>query len=263
MTLEGRVAIVTGASRGIGADIALELGRAGVSVVVAARSEIEPDPRLPGTIHSVAAAIEADGGTALPVRADLSEPADLEDLVAKTLQRFGRIDILVNNAAVSGGGNIDQLSPRRMELLWSLDLRAPIRLIQLVLPHMREQGGGHIVNISSVAAVREVGPAPYVDERAGSSLLYGPLKRALNGFSELLARDLWFEGSKVSVNVLSPMGRVKTPGNLLLGNDPDDPVTDFEAAEAMAKVARWICEQPPEFTGHVLWDETACEEQGL
>jgi len=63
--------------------------------------------------------------------------------------------------------------------------------------------------------------------------------------------------------VLSPMGRVKTPGNLLLGNDPNDPFTDFEAAEAMAKAARWICEQPPEFTGHVLWDETLCEEQGL
>ena len=84
-----------------------------------------------------------------------------------------------------------------------------------------------------------------------------------NYFPEWLARHLWFEESNISVNVLSPVGRVKTPGNLFLGNNPEDPYLDFEVADALARATVWLCEQPASFTGQVLWDEEVCEQHGL
>ena len=108
--LDGRVAIVTGASRGIGRQIALELGRRGMTVVVAART-VDPHRRLPGTIGETVAAIEAAGGTALAVRTDVTVVEDLEQLVATAAAEFGRIDVLVNNAAEtnSSAAPIDEM----------------------------------------------------------------------------------------------------------------------------------------------------------
>lgn len=90
---------------------------------------------------------------------------------------------------------------------------------------------------------------------------YSAFKAALNRFTEQLARDPQFDGSGISANVLSPMGRVKTPGNIYAGQDHGDPL-EFEVAKAMARATAWICEQPPDFTGHVLRDEQLCEAQG-
>ena len=104
MALEGKVAIVTGASRGIGADIARHLGGLGVAVAVAARSEQEPDPRLPGTIHSVVREIEDVGGRALAVRTNVRYIEDTQALVDATIAEFGRLDILVNNAGITFQG---------------------------------------------------------------------------------------------------------------------------------------------------------------
>ncbi len=260
MALDGRVAIVTGASRGIGADIARHLGTRGVAVVVAARSEQESDPRLPGTIHSVVAEIEAAGGRALAVRTNVRYPDETQTLVDRTIDEYGRLDILVNNAGITFQGDIESIDPARLELIWQINLRAPFMLCRQAIPYMRAAGGGNIVNVSSNAA-RMIGPGPYETPRRGS-FIYGAFKAGLNRFTELLARDLQFDGSRISANVLSPMGRVKTPGNLYAGRDLGDPL-EFEVAEAMGKATAWICEQPPEFTGHVLFDEELCEAQGL
>ena len=260
MALAGKVAIVTGASRGIGADIARRLGGLGVAVAVAARSEREPDPRLPGTIHSVAREIEAAGGRALPVRTNVRYPEETQALVDAAVAAFGRLDILVNNAGITFQGGIEEIPLERLELIWQIDLRAPMVLCRQALPHLRAAGGGHIVNVSSNAA-RPIGPGPYAAPRSGS-FAYAAFKAALNRFTEQLARDLQFDGSGVSANVLSPMGRVKTPGNLYAGRDFGEP-PEFETAEDMAKATAWICAQPPEFTGRVLWDRELCEEQGL
>lgn len=260
MTLANKVAIVTGGSRGIGADIARHLGKQGASVVVAARSEQEPDPRLPGTIHSVVREIEAKGGRALASRTNVRYIEDMEALVNAALEEFGRIDILVNNAGITFQGGIEEISLDRLELIWQIDLRAPFVLSRKAIPWMRKSGGGHIINISSNAA-RPIGHGPYKTPRSGS-FIYSAFKAALNRFTEQLARDLQFDDSGISVNVLSPMGRLRTPGNLYAGRDLGEPL-EFEIAEAMAKATEWICEQPPEFTGHILWDEQLCEEQNL
>jgi citronellol/citronellal dehydrogenase len=260
MALTGKVAIVTGASRGIGADIARHLGAQGAAVVVAARSEEQPDPRLPGTIHSVVQEIEDAGSRALAVRTNVRYPEETQTLVDATIDEFGRLDILVNNAGITFQGGIEEIPLERLELIWQIDLRAPFVLCRQSIPHMRAGGGGHIINVSSNAA-RPIGPGPYEAPRRGS-FIYSAFKAALNRFTEQLARDLQFDGSGISANVLSPMGRVKTPGNLYAGRDLGDPL-DFEVAEAMAKATAWICEQPSSYTGHILWDEEVCAANGL
>lgn len=258
-TLDGRVAIVTGASRGIGEYVAKELGRAGAAVVVGARTTEQKDKRLPGTIYTVAQAIKDEGGRAEGIYMDMREPESISAGVAKTVETFGRLDIIVNNAAILVPGTIETIQPRHIDLIWQVDLRGPILLMREAIPHLKAAGGGHIINVSSRAGVFP-GPGPYPPARRGGAF-YGMIKAGLERLSQGLAMEL--QEDLISVNVLSPQGRIKTPGNIFAQNDPENPDLDFEPADAMAKGARWICEQPPTFTGHILFDEDLCREKGL
>ena len=150
--LDGRKALVTGASRGIGADIARGLAAHGAAVAVAARSdEASPDPRLPGTIRTVAEEIRSAGGTAAPVPLDVRNPESITHAVERTVAELGGIDILINNAAVLVPGSLESVQERHIDLIWQLDLRGPVLLCKAALPHMKEHGGD-IINISSGAA---------------------------------------------------------------------------------------------------------------
>lgn len=260
MTLDGKIALVTGASRGIGEHIARHLGAAGAAVAVAARSEEVTDPRLPGTIHTVAQSIEDAGGRAIPVRMDMRDTDSIVAGVQKTVDELGGLDIVVNNAALLVPGTIDQQKQRHIDLLWEINLRGLIYLTREALPHMRNRGGGHIINISSRGAVFP-GPGPYPPGARKGGWLYGGLKAALERMSQGWAIDL--QDDNISVNVLSPEGRILTPGALFASSDPDNPNLDFEPAEKMGKAAVWISEQPPSFTGNILYDERLCAEQGL
>ena len=193
MELEGRVAIVTGASRGIGRQIAIELARRGMTVVVAART-VDPHRRLPGTIGDTVAAIEAAGGTALAVRTDVTVVEDLEQLVATAATEFGRIDVLVNNAAEtnSSAAPIDEMPRETWTHEFDVNVHAPFTLIAAVLPHMRALGGGLIVNITSGAG--DLTPlsaaGPRGDIQTGTLLGYATTKSALNRMANALAPDL-------------------------------------------------------------------------
>lgn len=260
MALENKVAIVTGASRGIGEYVALHLARAGAAVVVAARSEQVTDKRLPGTIHTVAEQIRSEGGRALAVRLDVRSPESISECVQKTVDEFGRIDIVVNNAAILVPGTLETVQPRHLDLIWQIDLRGPLLLMKDALPHLKAAGGGHIINVSSVAGVFP-GPGPYTAARAGGSF-YGMVKAGLERYSQSLAMEV--QADNISVNVLSPQGRIRTPGNLWASNDPENPTLEFEAADNMGKGVVWICEQPPQkYTGNILFDDDLCAAQGL
>lgn len=259
MELDGKVALVTGASRGIGADVAMELGRAGAAVAVCARTTEVKDKRLPGTISSVAKAIRDAGGRAEGIVMDMREPESIAAGVAKTVETFGRLNIVVNNAAILVPGTLESIQPRHIDLIWQVDLRGPILLMREAVPHLRAAGGGHIINVSSRAGVFP-GPGPYPEARRGGAF-YGMIKAGLERLSQGLAMEL--QDDRISVNVLSPQGRIKTPGNVFAQNDPENPDLEFETAVAMAKGTRWICAQPPTFTGHIMFDEDLCREQGL
>ena len=114
MSLEGRVALVAGASRGIGADIAKYLASAGAKVAVAARTEVQQDPRLPGTIHSVVQEIKDAGGDAIPVVLNLRDAASIAGSVKTTAEHFGKLDIVVNNAAIFVPGTIETVQHARL-----------------------------------------------------------------------------------------------------------------------------------------------------
>ena len=146
-SLKGRVAIVTGASRGIGRAIALGLAREGCDVVIAAKST-ESTEKLPGSIFTVAAEVEALGAQALPVQVDVRDADQIEGMAAKTLERFGRIDLLVNNAGALHWAGILDTPPKRFDLVMGVNARAAFLCCRAVLPAMIRQGGGHIVNMS-------------------------------------------------------------------------------------------------------------------
>lgn len=262
MSLDGQVAIVAGASRGIGADVARYLAQAGAKVAVAARTEQVQDPRLPGTIHSVVESIQATGGEALPVLLNLRDPESIERATEHVVEAWGRIDVLVNNAAIFVPGTIETVLPRHINLSFEVNLRGPILMMRAVVPHLREGGGGHIINVSSRGSTFP-GPGPYESaRRLGDDLLYGPEKSAIEHFSQRQALAL--QPANISVNVLSPTGRIKTPGNLWASNDPDHPDLNFETADAMGKATVWICEQPPTaYTGNIVFDDDLVAEHRL
>ena len=263
MTLEGKVAMVAGSSRGIGADIARYLGQAGAKVGVAARTEEVSDPRLPGTIHSVSEEIRAAGGEALPIVMNLRDPESIDAAVAKVVAEWGRIDILVNNAAIFIPGDIETARERHIGLSLDVNLRGPILAMRAAVPHMRESGGGHIINISSRGAIFP-GPGPYPEDRRHrmGDLLYGPEKSAIEHFSQ--AQAAYYQDDNIAVNVLSPSGRIRTPGNIFAENDPENPNLEFESADGMGKATVWICEQSADqFTGQIVYEADIVSEHGL
>ena len=263
MRLDGKVAIVLGASRGIGADIAKHLAREGAKVAVAARSVEVKDPRLPGTIHSVTEEIIKAGGTAIPVVLNMRDADSIEAGVERTVQEWGQLDIVVNNAAVHVHGSLERLETRHVQLAVEVNFLGPYWAMRATVPHLRKSGGGHIINLSSRGALFPgIGPYDTSIERRGDDILYGPLKAGIEHLTQGQARDL--QDDNIAVNVLSPEGRILTPGSMYPEQDHDNPKLEFEAADKMGLAAVWICQQPPqELTGNILYDEQICAEQGL
>src|SRR5262249_15349170 len=145
--LRGRVAIVTGASRGIGRALALGLARAGCDVVIAAKS-VTSTEKLPGSIHTVADEVPALGVRALPVQTDVRDAEALEGLAAQTIEQFGRIDILINNAGALWWQSLLETPPKRFDLVMSVNARAAFFACRAVLPAMIRQRWGHIITMS-------------------------------------------------------------------------------------------------------------------
>jgi citronellol/citronellal dehydrogenase len=257
--LDGKVAIVTGASRGIGAEIARRFGAAGAAVAVAARTEQAGSYPLAGTIAETAGQIRAAGGTAEAIRADLSKPDERERLVAETTARLGAPDILVSNAAVTYFTPVTEFTARRYDLMFEVQVAAPFHLAQLVIPGMREHGRGWILNISSVAARH---PAMPPGPRAGrGGTVYGMCKAALERFSTGLAAELYADN--IAVNALSPARVVPTPGtvfhHLTTWDDPES-----EPASVMAAAALQLCSAEPKTrTGLVTYSRSLLDELGM
>jgi len=269
---DGRVALVTGASRGIGAAIAMRLAEAGAAVAVTARTlEVHPTlfstlderPPLPGTLNDVVAGLKARGAKAVAIRADLADHEARARIVPTVESTLGPVDILVNNAAAAFYAPTAELSLRRRRLLFELNVHAPADLAQQVIPGMRERGRGWIVNVSSATSRHPSGPPFDPGIKLGAtSTLYGASKAALERITTGLAAEVHEDG--IAVNSIAPVAAVRTPGaeahlGPLLDERPDivEPV-DF-IVEATLVLA--TCD-PARLTGRILYSRPFLRELG-
>jgi NAD(P)-dependent dehydrogenase (short-subunit alcohol dehydrogenase family) len=243
-SLDDRVVIVTGASRGIGRALAVGLASQGAAVVCAARTVTARDDGLPGTINDTAAAITAAGGRALAVRCDVGVESDLEALVAQTLTEFGRVDVLINNAMAPTRGSFDETTLEMWDESMTANVRSLFVLAKLAVPSMTEQGGGAIVNMSSGGA--DHAAAPYMPP---GFVTYVVAKAAMERFTTGLAAELRPRG--ITVNALRP-GAVKTElATKELGDEHDWSgwAMPESVVPAMAFLARQI---NTDFTGRIV-----------
>ena len=261
--LDGKVAIVTGASRGIGAEISRLFAQEGARVVCVARTLKEGDHILEGSLEMTCAQIREAGGEATAIAANISLPEDCERLVEETKAAYGPADVLVNNAALTYFIPIKDFPLSRWLRTWSVNVHAPFLLSQLVLPDMIEAKSGSIVNISSSSAIGP-GRGPYNDESKENigDTTYGAEKAALERFTQGLALEVFEYG--VSVTCLSPSVVVPTPGTLYhkLVSSMDDP--KGEHPELMAKATLLLATEPQEkITGRVTYTQEILKEYGM
>lgn len=255
--LHGKVAIVTGSSRGIGEAIARRLAIAGAKVVVTARTVEVRDERLPGTVHTVVDAITAAGGEATAVAANLQKKEDREQLVATVQDVYGPVDVLVNNAAILVPGGTVDFSERYFDRMFEILVKAPFHLCQLTLPGMIERGGGSVLNISSGAAIH-----PKPGQRSADGAVYGMTKAAIERFTTGLAAEMYDQ--KISVNALSPSLVVATPGQMFGRQYTREMLDASEPVEHMAEAAlALVTGDHPDVTGGIRYSAEVIEEFGL
>jgi citronellol/citronellal dehydrogenase len=259
---DGRVALVTGASRGIGAAIALRLAGEGAAVAVTART-LDPHPMLPGTLRDVVDAVEALGGNAVAIPADLVDADARSRIVPEVESALGPVDILVNNAAAAFYVATAELPLRRRRLLFELNVHAPVDLAQQVIPGMRARGRGWIVNVSSATSRHPKGPPFDPGIKLGStSTLYGATKAALERITTGLAAEVYDDG--IAVNSLAPVAAVRTPGaEAHLGALLDQRPEIVEPVELLADAALVLATcDPATMTGRVVYSRPFLTELG-
>ena len=255
------MAIVTGASRGIGKDIAIGLAKEGARVVVAARTEQER--RLPGTIHSTADEILAQGGFALPLRCDLRDEESVNWMVHRTLEELGRVDILVNNAAVGSYEPFLDTSVKLWDLVMAVDLRGPFLCCRAVLPGMVEQGSGSIVNISSQGADHILSGTVSRGSSEPPDMVgqpYGVAKAALERLTKGLAAEMG--RYNVAVNAVKPARPVLTEGFKL--QRPEADWSLWVSSDMMVQAVIFLAKQDASgVTGVVATAEELIQRHGL
>jgi citronellol/citronellal dehydrogenase len=259
--LDGKVAIVTGASRGIGEVIAELFASEGAKLVCAARTLREGDHPFEGSLARTVEKIKAAGGEAMAVAAEVSQEAECQKLVDAARAAYGPIDILVNNAALTYYIPIQDYPINRWVRAFAVNVHGPFMLSKMVLEDMIPRRSGAIVNISSGAAIGP-GRGPYQDKKVRGGTLYGATKAALERFTQGLAQEV-AQHDGIAVTALSPSRVVPTPGTvyhkLVTGMDDDR----GEPPMLMARAALLLASEPAlKVNGRVTYSQQILKEYG-
>jgi citronellol/citronellal dehydrogenase len=250
--LQDRVVVMSGGSRGIGLAIAVAVARAGARVALMAKTD-QPHPKLPGTIHTAAEAIEAANGEALAMVGDVRDDAQVEAFVAATAERWGRIDVVVNNASAINLAPIGALAPKRFDLMLDINVRGTYLLTRAALPHLRESDHAHVLTLSPPLSTDPRwlrGHAAYTVSKMGMTML-----------TLGVAEDEREHG--VGANALWPRTLIGTAAvqNLLGG---DQAMAMSRTPEIVADAARVILERDPRTaTGNAYMDDEVLAEAGV
>ena len=250
--LKDRVVVMSGGSRGIGLAIAEAVAREGARVALLAKTD-QPHPKLPGTIHTAAEAIEEAGGEALPMVGDVRDEAQVEALVAKAVERWGRVDVVVNNASAINLAPIADLEAKRFDLMLNINVRGTHVLTRAALPHLRESDHAHVLTLSPPLSTDRrwlKGHAAYTVAKMGMTML-----------TLGVAEDEREHG--VGANCLWPRTMIATAAvQNLLGGDAAMAVS--RTPEIVADAARVILERDPrEATGNTYIDDEVLAEAGI
>jgi citronellol/citronellal dehydrogenase len=255
-SLEGKVALVTGASRGLGKAIAERLAVEGALVALTART-LDPDPKYVGSLRESREEILASGGKAVAIQADLSSGEDRERLWAEVTKQVGAPDILVNNAAVTFLRPLDTFPEKRARLMIETQVVAPLHLTQLAIPAMRERKQGWVLMLVSLAGERIEGPPFSEFDRAAGFGVYGTCKAALGRLAQSFAAELYDDG--IAVNAAATTKPVATPGAGTL----DLAKEDTEDISYITETAFLLCTGDPEvLTGRVVETQPFLLESG-
>jgi citronellol/citronellal dehydrogenase len=252
MSLQGKTLFITGASRGIGREIALRAAREGANIVIAAKSA-EPHAKLPGTIHSVAAEVEAAGGKALALQVDVRDEIAVNAAMAQAAEHFGGIDGLINNAGAIKLVGVEKLEPKRFDLMFQINTRAVMVCSQAALPFLKQSANGHILNLS---------PPLNMDSKWFAQ--HGPYTVTKYGMSMLtLGMSEEFKKYGISVNSLWPKTMIATAAiEFELGSR--DAFKRARIPAIMADAAHAILSSNERsITGRLLIDEEILREQGV
>ncbi|MCV7222811.1 SDR family NAD(P)-dependent oxidoreductase [Mycolicibacterium elephantis] len=256
MSCHGKVALVTGSSRGLGKAIAQRLASEGATVALTART-MDPDPKYQGSLRLTLDEIEQAGGAAVAVPADLSDVEQRGAMFAEVVRQVGAPDILVNNAAVTFLRPLDEFPERRVRLMMEMHVMAPLHLTQLAIPAMRERGRGWVLNVTSVGGDLPEGPPFSEFDRSAGFGVYGTAKAALNRLTKSLAAELYDDG--IAVNAAAPSNPVATPGAGTL----DLAKTDTEDIALITETAFQLCTGDPKIlTGRIAHTQSFLAETG-
>jgi citronellol/citronellal dehydrogenase len=250
MSLKGKTLFITGASRGIGLAIALKAAADGANVAIAAKT-VDPHPKLEGTIHTAAAAIETSGGRALPLAVDVRDEAAVKEAIDRTAATFGGLDIVVNNASAISLTPVTQTDMKRFDLMHQINARGTFMVSKHAIPHLLKSANPHILMLSPPLDMAEKWFAPhtaYSMAKFGMSLVVLGLAGELRG--------------KVAVNALWPRTTIATAAirNLLGG---ETVMRRSRTPEIIADAAWYIFQKPKSFSGNFLVDDTFLAGEGV
>jgi len=248
MDLDQKVAIVTGSTRGIGKAIALRLAEHGVRVVVTGKT-VEPGGELPGTIYTTAEEIEEIGSEALPLKLNVRNEEEVESVIDETIDKWGRLDILINNAGAIQMTSVEETPPNRFDLLMEVNARGAYVCSHYAIPHMRESGGGHILMASP----------PVASDSSPGKTAYGLSKIGMTYIAKSLAAEL--RDDDISVNAFWPLTAIDTRATRYFNLGTEEMWRTPEILSDM--VERIVQKEPGDLTGRALLDEPFLREEGV